>query len=836
MTISVIMLPVPRIAAFWLLATCLAISQAANMASFPSGPRVEIRPNVDIFYLESGAHSNKVLTCKALGERPESISRVIWTGPNKYNNSEELKRKHSVKEIANGQGVELAFRRPQSDDAGLYTCVGTFYSTAEYNASVEVKVYEPTKIEHCPDRQTIVQDSPGQRISCTITGEAPRIELFKTINQDNVPIDDEKFKGKYKWDNQGLEILGRADQSDAGVYTVQITIEMLGERRNITINVSVDSKPEIAPARPAANSIAEFEGIEGDRAELKCEVSGKPHPLVYWLDPKLRNLTSVGGYAVNAEQGSLLINKVNRNDDHGNFRCVAYNSVGDTSRTVSMAVLIRPAIVSFENKTVDENSSVVLECRVTGFPKPTVSIRKQGLNQLPYRIGDGNVEDERVDEEGGNAEVYVYRLKLRAPRANFGVHYCNASNTAGSAERIGQLTVRHKPDLSQTPPEQFVKLGKNISVTCHIRAFPAPQVSWFTENDQQIVNPQQSFLTSAEGQTHIVTMMPPPQMQADVARFKCSARNDMGESRQLITTRYQQRPGMVTVQTIDTTPTTIKLHLSVSNDGGDRVKKYKYKLKGFSLDQFNPTYTYPESWQNETFLNAAPTISEYTLKNLLPFYRYTIMIQAINDVDEGPTIEVNAETNRPKEPEPPMIIKPGAAYATSPVIKSDYRNGYVLKWNPPELDNGDPITRYIIKLFKLRDDSSDLNNDRSEPRVIEQMNDRPMHTDIGPLETNQIYRIELQAQNKYGDSKPASIIVQTTSDKPAMDIGPQALAWLTEPLSTAMLITILVAVCILVIIIDLIFCFCFQMGAIHVLRNCCCPPKANSVMSDNTYT
>uniref|UniRef100_A0A6G1S7V9 Fasciclin-2 n=1 Tax=Aceria tosichella TaxID=561515 RepID=A0A6G1S7V9_9ACAR len=808
--------------------TCIQHSLAANPGSIATGPRVEIKPDVPLVFFEAQT-ANKVLTCTTLGDKPGMFDQLRWSGPNRSDNWEELRRRHKVKEThRKGNALELEFQRPTPDDSGTYYCQGTYQKSDAYNASITVRVYNPIKIENCPDRQYVVEGAGSQKITCRITGDALSLEFYK----DDAHLG--STNPRYKWDNDdSLLLLGSVNSSDAGTYRIEITSELTGNREKKEIQVEVHSKPEFP-----ANSINEFSSVEGEQTELKCNVTGNPRPLVYWRDPKLRNSSSVGGYFVNPEEGTLLISKVNKNDDNGEFTCIARNNVGEASKKVLMVAMQRPNIYAFENKTFEEGTEAFLECRATGSPKPVFSIRRAGLNQVPYRMGDGFVTDITEDLEGGSAPGYVYRMKVKVDRSQFGLHYCNATNKAGSDEEVGQLAVKHRPDLSATPREQFFKLGdKNITLTCHIKAYPKPIVSWYNDMGQQILIAQEKFKASMDGQTHIVTMNPSLNVLANTDRYKCVAKNEIGEPAEVtIQVRYKTRPGMVDIVPLDFGPTMAKLQLAVPNDGGDRIRAYKYIAEGITMDNFNPIYNYPIDKHNETLIEALPTSSVYTIRNLLPYYRYKLSIKAVNDIGDGDWTETRIETRKATAPNPPIIIKPTLSSPSHLGITSEYQNGYLLRWSPPELDNGDPVTRYIIKLFKIKPEDSSVEPRDDEPLIIEQSNERPLNARIGPLETNSYYRINLQARNKYGDSEPASIIINTIANRPLMpEFNPQALTWLTEP-STPVLVGIVVLALLCLIIIDIIFCVCFQIGVSYSIRNCCCPAKANSVISDKTYT
>lgn len=771
-----------------------------------TGPRIVISPSDSVFTIDASNPGSKVLTCHTQGDKPEMFGGLKWNGPGKMDNHIELERRHKVYEDDSNSWV-LEFVKPTVDDSGVYYCRGTYQSSDVLNASVTVKVYTPIKLENCPDRQFLVEGSTEGRISCRVTGDLPKITLYK----NSQPIDSSNTR--YKGDNDGgFLINGMVNKSDAGIYSIRVKSSITGELKNHLITVEVHTKPEISSSEENIEFAGMFTGVEYEPIQLSCKVNGYPKPLVHWLDPKLRNLTSVGGYVVNQEEGTLLINRVTRLDDNGEFTCVAYNTIGTTSRKVSMTVHTKPTVIAFDNKTVDEGSEVTFECRSSGNPAPSFSIRKAGNNQVPYKIGDGMVRDIDTIIESGGSDVAVHRLKIVANKSNFGLHYCQAANKAGTSERAALLAVNHKPDLSRTPPEQFVKMGQKFTVTCHIKAYPEPEVTWWSDNTQ-IINVDSSMKTSLEGDIHVVTMMPPANQQTAFNRYVCMAKNKMGKSEQTIIPRYTTTPGVVAVELVERKPTNIKVRLSVPNDGGDRIKSFRYRAEGKTLDMHYPYYNYKDDRHNDTIISASFGPSAvYTLRNLYPFYHYKMTIRAINDVGEGDSTEFSVETMKPTAPEPPIIINSGLVSNQGSEVPSEYSNGYLLKWSPPELDNGDPVIKYIIKCYRIVPDSLGSDSSLVEDRVVEQMNERPMYAKLGPFETNNRYKIQIQARNKIGDSEPAQVLIRVASDRPLMpDLEPQSLAWLGQT-STPTLLIIVVSALVLLIIVEVVFSLVFQVG------------------------
>ncbi|GLJ59600.1 hypothetical protein SUGI_1515530 [Cryptomeria japonica] len=758
------------------------------------------------------------------------FDRLRWAGPNRSDNADELEKRHKVSEVSpDSNQWDLEFIKPTSDDSGTYYCIGTYHNSDKLNASVQVAIYNPVTIDSCHVRQFLLDGQSGGKIACTISGDSSTVWLFK----DNLPLSN--YNNRYKWNNDdAIVVNGEVNQTDAGIYSIKIR-DGRGQKIEQNIEVQVHSKPQIFND---TNQI-QFHGIDGEPAQLQCLASGVPKPLVTWLDPKLRNLTKEAGYITNQESGILIIDKVNRNTDEGEFQCTANNNVGEASRKVSMLVYTRPIIDTFIDQTVDEGTEVTFDCRARGHPKPEFSIRKHGNNQQSYRVGNPQFKDMDIQQDPVNKDLYTYRLTIIATQFNFGLHYCNATNEAGTAERSNNLFVRYKPDLSLTPREQHVRLGKKISYTCHIKGYPKPVVTWKIEG-VQVVHSNATFLASRDQQTHIGTMSPPDQQQAGKT-ITCIALNDMGITEQNIIPKFTTTPGQVIPTLLARTPTTVKLLLNVNNDGGERIRAFRYRLEGTTLNIMDTTYAYRKDTQAETSIDASPNPqTEYTIRNLLPNYSYKVVIRAVNDMGVGDFNEFHVDTLQPTRPEPPIITKPvtSSSQHTTSGYQSQYNNGYLLEWAPPNLDNGDPVTMYIIKYNKITIDALNMVSDDKDMRTIEQMNGRPLNAKLGPLEANQRYGIQLHARNKYGDSDAATIVIYTTTDRPPMeDFEPQSSAWVwLKDTPTPTLIIFLAVAFLCLVAIDLIFCSCFQMGISHRIRGWCCPTETNSGIGDKIHT
>lgn len=793
------------------ISSSLAIAQVgANQINRSLKPFLEITPTSTLV-IDPENPSRKQIECKAKNADPKLFDNLRLNGPN--SSWEELKKRFDVTVSPDGNNIRLRFNnKVTSDDAGRYRCTGTFQSNDELDpVSVDVKVVAPPRAKNCPTFQYIVRGKKG-RIHCTMKGD----NISMSYSKNGVQLTPSK---DHVYDNEGISFEREVEESDAGKYGILATSSD-GDVEEVFINVEVLSEPTFATYEGTDLS-SEQHSVEGAEALLECIASGKPKPVVYWLDPKQRNSSQVGGYIVDPNKGTLKIEKVKKSDDQGSFKCIAVNDVGKVERDVRLVVDTLPMITSFDNKTAIENKEVVLECRSSGEPSPEFSIRKSG--QQSYRPGDGFFIDANTRKEGGDSNIYVYTLRLLAHRSLFGVHYCNATNRAGSQESMNLLFVSYKPDLGKTLTDQYISPNVQVKVMCLISAYPSPSITWKADN-QPLVNPSSDIKVYDYESTHAITIFLPSSRQYQT--FTCSAENSLGRDEKIIRPRYTTRPENLRLIGHKATPTTTKLSLR-ADDGGDKLRGYKIKAEGRTLEVNSPFASREPHVINETLLDAFPPMPEQILRNLLPFHRYSIQVRAFNGVGESDPLSFSIETLKPDRPEPPQIIRPitNSSLHNTAGIPSDYRNGYLLRWASPELDNGSPVSKYRIK-YGIYPVNPDV-----EPDIIEQVSERPLNAKIGPLVPGAQYKVQIEAKNSIDYSLPDEIIIYTSADRPSMvEFESLALSWIPE-FSTAKLIMILMLAVLGIVITDLVCCFWCAFGASYWLRSWY-SSKNNELISD----
>lgn len=322
----------------------------------------------------------------------------------------------------------------------------------------------------------------------------------------------------------------------------------------------------------------QHKGIEDEQALLKCEATGSPEPIFTWLDPAKRNLSTVGGYFVDRNTGSLMIPKVNR-IDRGEFTCIAENGAGKVERKTRFDVVVRPTINSFENVSFDSGKESRIICRARGEPRPRITIRRDGINR-PYAAGDARVGfEERIENDESVLILSLYNTQ----RTDDGLYYCRAENEGGHAEKVGHLQVRFKPDLSLTPSDTVKTWDMHpANLTCIAESIPNATIQWWYRG-RQIYKESSTFNSiytiddsiAGVSRLHINPRNAAGGQNRDIyGAYKCIGENPLGRDEKYIKLEEAFMPAGITVVSHGKiTPTTVSFTLGGPvNDGGLPVK------------------------------------------------------------------------------------------------------------------------------------------------------------------------------------------------------------------------------------------------------------------------
>ncbi|KAK3888336.1 hypothetical protein Pcinc_007597 [Petrolisthes cinctipes] len=200
---------------------------------------------------------------------------------------------------------------------------------------------------------------------------------------------------------------------------------------------------------------------EGKLVRFEARATGRPYPEVTWYINGQQVVDDNTHKVLVNESGnhSLMISKAALSDA-GVITCVAKNKSGEATYQCNLNVLEAQQMVSpkfverYQQTSVSEGETVVLQCRAVGTPMPVLSWQKDGVTIE-------NTANVMVQYDNNGASCLQV---LSAGTADAGWYQCNAQNSAGSTATRARLhvqTPKAPPPAAPYRPH-FPKSGKII--------------------------------------------------------------------------------------------------------------------------------------------------------------------------------------------------------------------------------------------------------------------------------------------------------------------------------------------------------------------------------------
>ncbi|KAJ7341188.1 hypothetical protein JRQ81_005011 [Phrynocephalus forsythii] len=259
--------------------------------------------------------------------------------------------------------------------------------------------------------------------------------------------------------------------------------------------------------------------LHGRSAILRCEVQ-EPRDLEFeWL----QNGVPVQDNERRFKDGSnLQFTSVDRQQDGGNFQCVARNTVtGEEARTTNASfnikwietggvVLKNPASV----EDIQSSAPVTLRCHIDGHPRPTSQWFRDGTQ----------IVDDRTNYSVSNKERTL-TLKSASPDDN-GIYYCCARNAVAFVCSSNNFTLNiideSFPRPVIVPENQIVNKNEEAMFHCKFEAVPPPTQEWLFEDSP--VNNQSRTVVFSNGSILITQVK-----RRSAGVYKCVGRGQRGK-------------------------------------------------------------------------------------------------------------------------------------------------------------------------------------------------------------------------------------------------------------------------------------------------------------------
>jgi len=271
----------------------------------------------------------------------------------------------------------------------------------------------------------------------------------------------------------------------------------------------------------------------GTTIVLPCMMDFLPNQMpVMWTRPdrQVSSMLAVGGniqiqeYKTRAnvettDKGSILNIGVAKVEDAGQYKCTlgvqdGANSKASVTHTVSIRV--PPSISKHSDTSIEteKGKMVLMECRGTGTPTPTVKWTKVDRGKMP----DGS------DEVKGE-EVIINKVD----RHHAGVYRCTADNGFGNqASKDIDLRVLYKPEIEVEEVFIHTKAGNEAELVCHVHGFPHPQVEW--KKDGQPVVENNKIKMQKLHSKYSLTIKAVE--KSDFGKYTCHAKSERGSAQE----------------------------------------------------------------------------------------------------------------------------------------------------------------------------------------------------------------------------------------------------------------------------------------------------------------
>ncbi|NXV70550.1 DSCL1 protein, partial [Atlantisia rogersi] len=179
--------------------------------------------------------------------------------------------------------------------------------------------------------------------------------------------------------------------------------------------------------------------------------------------------------------GGLYISDVQKEDALSTYRCITKHKYSGETRQSNGARLsvsdpaesIPTMLDSFQSREVKTGWLVELPCIASGYPNPAVRWIKDGRplpadSRWTKRITGLTISDLRVEDSG----TYI----------------CEVTNTFGSAEVTGTLTVIDPLRVTLTPKKLKTGIGSTVILSCALSGSPEYIIRWYRNTDLVVVD------------------------------------------------------------------------------------------------------------------------------------------------------------------------------------------------------------------------------------------------------------------------------------------------------------------------------------------------------------
>lgn len=307
--------------------------------------------------------------------------------------------------------------------------------------------------------------------------------------------------------------------------------------------------PEEKPIAPKfIQKLQPIHTPEGYTVQLECKVEGVPRPQITWFreTAAIKPSQDFQMFYDDDNVATLIIREVFA-EDAGKFTCVAKNAAGFTSTTTevtvetvvsenvsdrdrksisresSLADILEGIPPTFSRKPkaqyVDEDSDVVLECRLVAVPEPDI-VWTFNDEEIDSKVTKNVTVVTESDMHMYCTVVHIKKVK----KSQEGTYEVIATNREGESRVPIKLKVRTKdkepPQVLEPLRNMVIREGESVVLTTQIVGNPAPKVTWY-RNGKPLKGD-----TKSDNGVHTLTLISPK--RDETGEYTVKAENPLG--------------------------------------------------------------------------------------------------------------------------------------------------------------------------------------------------------------------------------------------------------------------------------------------------------------------
>ncbi|KAM3584954.1 uncharacterized protein V6R79_003472 [Siganus canaliculatus] len=479
------------------------------------------------------------LDCVATGD-PDP--RIIWRTPSKKLVDAQYSFDSRIKVFPNGT---IAIHSVTDKDSGDYLCVARNKMGDDYVLLRVNVLTRPAKIKQKPQQSSQEVIYGGNlKVDCVASGlPNPKISWALPDGTMVNPVKQKESSSggrsrRYVVFDNGTLYFNDVGMPEEGDYTCYAENQLGKDEMKVRVKVKVTrSPPQILDKDQKTATV-----FYGETVRLKCSAKGESVPVITWISPTNRVISSTLDKYKVLDDGTLIIQKVQRFDG-GNYTCMAKNNAGQDHKVTKLEVLVTsPVINSFNGATNTIKVSAVqdqqkfLDCVAKGTPTPRIMWVLPGNVILPAPYYSNRMA---VHQNGS--------LEIRSPKkSDSGQLVCIARNEGGEVRLVVNLDVK---DIIERPQNRgshtdslSLTVGSAMTLNCSFEGSTLHQVTWILPGGSLLHSGARfsKFFHRPDGSLIISN----PSV-AEAGMYRCLGRTVQGLVEQTITLSPGQKPEII---------------------------------------------------------------------------------------------------------------------------------------------------------------------------------------------------------------------------------------------------------------------------------------------------